>query len=94
MLNSAEHEIFSASKYENANKLLAEKFSCSAMFGKKKKAIVSSSIFVSRTNFMLSLAEHERSYITSKPMRKSHFTMRHLSGSTQFANHPAFFFTY
>ena len=39
MLNSAEHKIFSANKYENANYsyLLAEKISCSAMFSKKKK---------------------------------------------------------
>ena len=49
MLNSAEHEIFSANKYEN----LAEKFSCSAMFSKKKFAIVSNLRFISRKNFML-----------------------------------------
>ena len=41
MLNSAEHENFSANKYENANYSLAEKFSCSAMFLKKEFAIVS-----------------------------------------------------
>ena len=40
VLDSAEHEIISANKYENANNmafsnLLAEKFSCSAMFRKK-----------------------------------------------------------
>ena len=32
--NSAEHEIISANKYENSY-LLAEKFSCLAMFSKK-----------------------------------------------------------
>ena len=40
MLNSAEHEIFPAKKYENANYLLAEKYSCSAMFSKKEFAIL------------------------------------------------------
>ena len=40
MLNSAEHENFSAYKYENAN-LSAEKFSCSAIFSKKEFRIVS-----------------------------------------------------
>ena len=62
MLNSAEHEIFSATKYENANK-----FSCSAMFSKKEFAIVSNLRFVSRKNFMLSRVEHEKSFITSRP---------------------------
>ena len=58
MLNSAEHEILSANKYENAklafSYLLAEKFSCLAMFSKKEFAIVSILRFISRTNFMLS----------------------------------------
>ena len=50
MLNSAEHDIFSANKYENANisYLLAEKFSCSAMFSKKEFAFVSKLRFISR----------------------------------------------
>ena len=56
MLNSAEHEIFSSNKYENANKLafsyLLEKFSCSAIFSKKEFAIVSNLIFISMKNFM------------------------------------------
>ena len=76
MLNSAEHKILSANKYENANNswhfhiykqrkfhsllafsyLLAEKFSCSAMFSKKKIAIVSNLRFISMKNFMLSWA--------------------------------------
>ena len=61
MLNSAEHEIFSVNKYENANLvgififyLLAEKISCSAMFIKKELAIVSNLRFISMKNFMLS----------------------------------------
>ena len=58
MLKSAEHEIFSAYKYENASYLLAEKILFSAMFGKKKK-IISNLRFISRTNFMLSWVEHE-----------------------------------
>ena len=51
--------MFSANKYENANNklafsyLLADKFSCSAMFSKKEFAIVNLR-FISRTNFMLS----------------------------------------
>ena len=41
MLDSAEHEIFSANKYENANNsgifvFLTEKISCSAIFCDKK----------------------------------------------------------
>ena len=60
MLNSAEHEISSANKYENANNswhfsyLLAEKFSCSTMYKKKEFAIVSNLRFINMTNFMLS----------------------------------------
>ena len=60
MLNLAEHEIFSANKYENANgififiKILAEKFSCSAMLSKKEFVIVSNLRFISMKKFMLS----------------------------------------
>ena len=56
MLNSAQPEIFSANKYENAkfSYLLAGKFSCSAWFSKKELAIVSSLKFLSIKNFMLS----------------------------------------
>ena len=66
MLNSAEHEIFSANKYENANNMLAfsylltEKFSCLAMFRKKEFAIVSNLRFISWKNFMLSWVEPEK----------------------------------
>ena len=72
MLNSAEHEIFSANKYENANKLafsylLAEKITRSAMLSKKEFAIISNLRFISRTNFMLSWVEHEKSFITLGP---------------------------
>ena len=57
MLNSAEHGSFSANKYANANieqqltfsYLLAEKFSRSAMFGKKEFVINSNLRFISRT---------------------------------------------
>ena len=38
--------------------LLAEKFSCSAMFSKKEFVIVSNLRFISRTNLMLSWVEH------------------------------------
>ena len=54
MLNSAENENFSANTYENANYLLAEKFSCSVMFSKKEFGIVTNLRFISMKNFMLS----------------------------------------
>ena len=68
MLNSAEHEIFSANKYENANNsqlllafsyLLAEKISCSATFSKKEFAVFSNLWFINKTKFMLSWVEHK-----------------------------------
>ena len=58
MLNSAEL----AFSY-----LLAEKYSCSAVFSKKELAIVNNLRFISRTSFMLSLVENEKSFITSGP---------------------------
>ena len=51
MLNSAEHEIFTADEFSY---LLAEKITCSAMFSKKEFAIVSKLRFISRTIFILS----------------------------------------
>ena len=59
MLNPAEHEIFSAYKYENANYIYENsnvtykqiKFSCSVIFSKNKFVIVSNLRFISRTNF-------------------------------------------
>ena len=54
MLNIAEHENFSANKYENANILLA--FLCAGIF-----------IFISRENFMDSWTEHENIGITPGP---------------------------
>ena len=62
MLNSAEHENFSANKYENANK-----FSCSARFSKKELAIDSNLRIISTKSFMLSSVQHEKSFITSGP---------------------------
>ena len=53
MLNSAEYEIFSANKYENAKlllaftHLLAEKIPCSARFSRKEFAIVSNMRIIS-----------------------------------------------
>ena len=76
MLNSAEHEVFSANKYENAKNslaflyLLAEKFSCSVMFSKKEFAIISNLGFISRTKFMLSWVEHEKNFMTLGPDSK------------------------
>ena len=57
---------FSADKYVMAfSYLLAEKVSCLAMFSKKAFAIVSNLRFISRKHFMLSWAEHEKSFIIS-----------------------------
>ena len=53
MLNFAEYELFSATKYENANN------------SKKVFAIISNLRFISETNVMLSWAEHEKTFITS-----------------------------
>ena len=78
MLNSAEHELFFANKYENAKNVnnkyekkkkkkcqqLTEKFSCSAILRKKEDAIVSDLRFINRTNFMLSWVAHEKRFIT------------------------------
>ena len=47
--------------------LLAEKFSCSALLKGKEFGIVSNLRFISRTNFVLSCVEHEKSFITSGP---------------------------
>ena len=47
--------------------LLAEKFSCSAVFSQKEFAIVSNLRFISKTNFMLSSVEHEKSFIILGP---------------------------
>ena len=50
MLNTAEHEIFSANKYENANNswhlifISREMFLCSAMFSKNPVSILRKSI--------------------------------------------------
>ena len=51
MLNTAEHETFSANKYENANKL-SMKFSL--LINMKMPTIVGIFIFISRESFMLS----------------------------------------
>ena len=64
MLNSAEHEIFTADEFSY---LLAEKITCSAMFSKKEFAIVSKLRFISRTIFILSWVEHEKRFPTSGP---------------------------
>ena len=47
--------------------LLAENFSCSAMFSKKEFATVINLRSINRTNFMLSWVEHEKGFITSGP---------------------------
>ena len=55
MLNSIEHEIFHANKFQITNN------------AKFFLAIVGIFIFISRENFMLSWGEHEKSYIASGP---------------------------
>ena len=47
--------------------LLAEKFSCLAMFSKKELGIISNLRFISMKNFMLSCIGYEKSFITSGP---------------------------
>ena len=47
--------------------LLAKKFSCTVMFGNNEFAIASNLRFISRKNFMLSLVEHEKSFIVLRP---------------------------
>ena len=72
MVNSAEHEIFSVINMKKPTTvgifiLLAEKISCSVIFSKEEFASVSNLRFISRTNFMLSLVEHEKSFIIFGP---------------------------
>ena len=70
MLNSAEHEIFSA--YNRKMPTIAGIFifiirenSCSATLIKKEYANVNDLRIIIRTNFMLSWIEHEKSFMTS-----------------------------
>ena len=70
MLNSAEHEIFSA--IVGIFIFISRENSFSAMVSKKEIIIVSnlrliSMKFISMKNFMLSWVEHEKSFITSGP---------------------------
>ena len=74
MLNSSEHEFFSANTSENANNIfvfLVEKFSCSAIFNKKEFEIVSNWRFIRRRNFMLSWVVRDKSFITLWPGQNS-----------------------
>ena len=48
------------SAYDAFSYLLAEKFSCSAMFSKKVCEIISNLSFISRTNFMLNCVEYKK----------------------------------
>ena len=72
MLISAEHEIFSANKYENAIKLafsylLAEKMSSLAIFSKKEFAIVSNlDLLAGRISCSAELSM-KKNFITSGP---------------------------
>ena len=73
MLNSAEHEIFSANKYESANDswhfyiYYQRNFHTQLCLARTKNAIISNLRIISRKNFMLSWAEHEKRFITSGP---------------------------
>ena len=70
MLNSAEHEIFRANKYENTNIswhfhiYWHRKFHAQLCL---EFASLSNLRFISRTKFMLSWVEHEKDFITSGP---------------------------
>ena len=75
MLNSVEHEILHAHKYKNIKKfgffLGSDKPRIRVLFfpliNIKMPTIVGILTFMSRKNFMLSLVEHEKSFITSGP---------------------------
>ena len=54
---------------------ISREISCSTIFSKKEFAIVSNLRFISRTNFMLSGVEHEKSFITSGQILS--FSSRH-----------------
>ena len=74
MLNSAEHEIFSVNKYENANNtwhfhIDQKSCSCSTMFSKKEFVVNNNLRFIRRTNFMVCQVEHVKSYITLDQVR-------------------------
>ena len=71
MLNSAEHEILSANKYETTIVgififISREIFMLSYVY--PESSVVKNLRFISRTNFMLSCVEHEKSFITSGPV--------------------------
>ena len=59
---------FTLLQYLAFSYVLAEKNSCSALFCKKECAIVSNLRFVSGANFMLSLVEHEKRFISFLPV--------------------------
>ena len=68
MLNSAEHDFFSmliSMKMPTIVGIfifISREISYSAMFSKKEFAIISNLRFISRTNFLLSLVEHEKKF--------------------------------
>ena len=74
MLNSTEHEISTAQKklkYRQIKKFLALSFSdviFIMLINVKMPIIVGILTFMSRTNFVLSWVEHEKSFITSGPV--------------------------
>ena len=82
MLNSAEHEMCPANKSQITNKCVFfvakhsyKLFSCSTnvsmkcslLINMKMLTILSIIIFISRENFMLTLVEHEKKFITRGP---------------------------
>ena len=70
MLNSVEHEILNAHKYENIKKfsfLQTNRMLFFLLIDVKMPTIVGILTFMSRKTFMLNLVEHEKSLITSEP---------------------------
>ena len=69
MLNSAEHEILNAHKYENSNKHFAGSEKARMLFflliNVKMSAIVGILTILGRKNFLLNRVEHENLFITS-----------------------------
>ena len=72
MLSSVEHQILNAYKYENMKKFTflgsdKPRMLFFPLINVKVPTVVGILTFMSRKNFMLSLLEHEKSFITSRP---------------------------
>ena len=75
MLNSVEHKILNAHKYKSIKKFgcfqaqISRECYFFPLINVKMPTIVGILTFMSRKNFILSLVEHGKSFITSRPAR-------------------------